>query len=67
MYRLLKLILVIYFFSSTLLFGGCSKNTNYSNSSTTWGDVNREFIKLEQQRENTLDVLRNKTSISNPH
>ena len=64
MFRFVKLSLVVCLLSLILLFEGCSKATDYSSSNTTWGDVNQKFIELEQQRKDTLQTLKNKSSAS---
>ena len=64
MFRFIKLSLLICLFSLVILLEGCSKVTDYSSSNTTWGDVNQKFIELEQQRKDTLQTLKNKSSVS---
>ena len=61
---MIKFSLIICLFSLMILFQGCSKTTDYSDSSKTWGDVNQKFVELEQQRKNTLQTLKNKSSVS---
>ena len=65
MYRLIKISLIICLFSLIIFVQGCSKTIDYSKSTTTWGDVNQKFGELEQQRVNTLEALKNKTSSLN--
>jgi len=42
---------------------GASEATDYSASIITWGDVNRKFIELEQERVTTMEALKDKPSL----
>ena len=56
--KIMRFIALVGFIFSILLLPGCSTKSDYSNSKITWRDVNQEFIKVENQKNNAFKILK---------